>query len=57
MSSFRHFSVTIIKRTNFPHTFSLVERGMNFCDHLHTVAPAVLYKEVDVAADAAKCIL
>jgi len=57
VGSFRHFGVTAIARAHFPNTYNTVQKEIHSGYLPHTVALAVWWKEVDVAADATKCIL
>ena len=57
MSGFRYFGVTVIGRAHFPNTSNIMEKGMNFGYLAPTVALAVWYDEVDIAADATKRIM
>jgi hypothetical protein len=57
VSGFSYFVVTVIASAHFPNKFDIVEKEMNYEYHAQTVALAVWYDEVDVAADATKRIL
>jgi hypothetical protein len=57
MSAFGYFGITVVGRSHFPNTFDIMPKGMKFGYLAHTVALAVWYKEVDIAADATKHIL
>jgi len=55
--SFRYFGVIVIEIAIYCNIFDIVEKGINFRYHAHTVDLAVWLEEVHVAPEASKSIM
>jgi len=55
--SYRYLSVSVIGRAYFPNIFNIVQKGMHIEYIAHTVALAVWWELVDIAAVAPRKIL